>query len=149
VKKFLSIAVCLVYAIENANCQQIINSKETLRDIEWRHRIVGLWTTDTYNMYYGEQNVRLIVASDGSFASTQTIIKGNSKRELVLKGIWEINNGYLLQSITNTSDSKLSPLSTNETVKINLLNETNLVIVNPADGRQLITLNKCRLFTPR
>jgi len=80
-------------------------SHQQLTDDEIRQSVIGSWMVDTRLTNGPSIEGEVVIISDGSFVSKATLIVGEKRQKDGYEGTWQVKNGFLIETITN-SESK-------------------------------------------
>src|SRR5579871_6461675 len=100
------------FALVTAACsgQSSLTNAPSRTDAEITRNLVGSWKVDVTfpSGTTGKGSVSL--AKDGTFTSEGTFAQGDGHISIGYAGTWQVENGVLIETVTNSSHSNLPPV---------------------------------------
>ena len=95
--------VLLLSVVINLMCiASVFASHQQLTDDEIRKSVVGTWMVDNRLTNGVAIKGDVTILSNGSFVSKTTLVFGDKKQKDGYEGTWQVENGYLIETITNS-----------------------------------------------
>jgi len=107
-KNILSIVFMVVLTLASLVTFASDGQGASLTDADIRQKIVGLWGInftypDGYSVYGS-----VTISSDGTFRGKTIIWDHEPKGSLTVEGAWEVRDGFIIETVTNSSDPSLA-----------------------------------------
>lgn len=111
-KFYISLSVLLVFLFFNSMPILAADNQEKIRlsDTEIRLRIVGIWIVDFKSFNDTAMSGSTSISGDGIFSTIAVIVKGKQKANLIYEGVWEVKDGFLIETVNKSSNPQIVPL---------------------------------------